>query len=254
MSQKPSYKKILEHPDREEVVSKLCIGVPPIDINQWLSAKYPNEKKFVIGEASLKAFQTTYLDFYQDYLQDLSKTKTALANGESVDDIELAIKKNPAYADALQNVANQNLDLESMISRLAINVETRISQIFDQIQSDPNSINTKVERLFIEYSEMFGNVLDKYYKWKESQANQMMSASISNQVVDRHISVFQDVIKELLSQIDIDSSLLFLELFNDRISKLKMPEQAPSTTTEMKIAETKLLNETINKKLNDEGQ
>src|SRR5208283_4407555 len=103
MSQKPSYKKILEHPDKDELISKLCIGVPPCDITAWLQSKYSNinEKKFVISESTLKSFQSTYLDFYQDLLQDLSKTKTAITAGEEVDSIELAIKKNHSYEDAM---------------------------------------------------------------------------------------------------------------------------------------------------------
>src|ERR1700686_5284326 len=101
MANKPTYKKILDHPDREEIISKLIIGISPADISEWLKAKYTNvnEKSLLISENILKSFQTNYLDFYNDIQQDISKTKTALSNNVAIDDITLAVKQNPAYED-----------------------------------------------------------------------------------------------------------------------------------------------------------
>jgi len=39
---KNALKKILEHPDKDEIISKLVIGITPKDIHDWLSAKYIN--------------------------------------------------------------------------------------------------------------------------------------------------------------------------------------------------------------------
>jgi hypothetical protein len=74
---------------------------------------------------------------------------------------------------------------------------------------------------------------------------------VTLQVVDQHISVFHDVIKEVLSQMDLETSLYFMEVFNEKMAKLKMPEPNAPPTTEMKIAEAKVLNETINQKINE---
>jgi len=252
MSKQPTYKKILEHPDKDEIIAKLVIGQPPADIYDWLKAKYTNvnEKKFVLTESILKTFQANHLDFYNDILQDIQKTKTALATG-TTDALDLAVKNNPAYEDAMIKLATGELNVDQMMAKMAINVETRISQIFDAIQADPNNINTKIDRLLVDYAEMFGNVLDKYYKWKESQANQTIHTNVTLQVVDQHISVFHDVIKEVLSQMDLETSLYFMEVFNDKMAKLKMPDPGTAATPEMKLAEAKLLNETINKKINE---
>jgi len=42
-----------------------------------------------------------------------------------------------------------------------------------------------------------------------------------------------------------------MEVFNEKMTKLKLPDPAAAPTTEMKLAEAKLLNETINKKINE---
>jgi len=249
---KPVYKKILQHPDRDEVISKLVIGISPIDIHDWLKAKYTAvaDTKFIISESALKGFQNNYLDFYQDIQQDIAKTKLSVSSG-TVSDLELAVKSNPTYEDAMLKLASGELNVESMMGKMALAVETRISQIYDIIQEDPRNINTRTERMWKEYVEVASNLLDKYYKWHETQSSTVIQHNVTLQVVDQHISVFHDVIKEVLSQMDLETSLYFLEVFNDKMAKLKMPDPSAAPTTEMKLAEATLLNETINKKINE---
>lgn len=250
---KPTYKKILEHPDKDEIISKLVMGTSSADIHDWLKAKYTNvsETKFVISEKALKSFQNTYLDFYNDIQLDISNTKTAMVTG-TVDSIDLAVKNNPAYEDAMIKLAAGELNVEQMMAKMAYGLEMRISQIYDLIQEDPRNINTKTERLWAEYVEIASGLLDKYYKWRESHSpDQIIQHNVTLQVVDQHISVFHDVIKEVLSQMDLETSLYFMEVFNEKMAKLKMPDKDAAPTTEMKLAEAKLINETINQKINE---
>jgi hypothetical protein len=255
---KPTYKRILEHPDKDEIISKLICGVPSSDISDWLKAKYSNvgEDKFVLTTKILSSFQNTYLDFWQDIQQDIAKTKYALTNKVPVDDIDLVIKKNPSYEDAMVKLASNELDVDKMMAKMALAVETRIAQIYDTIQEDPRNINTKIERAWCEYIAIAGDLLDKYYRWKEKEreaavaSTQIVNNHITLQVVDQHISVFHDVIKEILSQMDLETSLYFMEVFNNKMAALKMLDPGAPPSTEMKMAEAKLLNETINQRLN----
>jgi hypothetical protein len=252
MAAKPAYKKLLDHCDKDEIVSKMIIGISPADINSWLKAKYTNvgEEKFVLSEMMLKNFKNNYLDFYNDMQQDLSKTKKAV-KGNSHEELELTVKGNSAYKDALIKIANNELDVNQMMARMALNVETRVSQIFDTIQEDSNNINPRLDRILIEYVDSLGSLLDKYHKWSEAPvANQFIQNNLTVNVIDSHIEVFRDVIKQVLAQMDLESSLYFMELFNEKMSQLKMPE-ASAVSPEIKMAEVQLLNQTINKKLNE---
>ena len=252
MANKPSYKKILEHPDREEIISKLAIAISSKDINEWLRAKYTNvgEEKFVLSEKMLKTFKDTYLDFYTEIQQDIGKTKQAVKSNVS-EDLELAVRGNSAYKDAMLKIANNELDVNQMISRMAINIELRVSQIFDIIQDNPNDINTKIDRVLIEYVDALGGLLDKAHKFQNPTNNIQFTQNNVNIQVDSSISVFHDVIKEVLSQMDLESSLYFMEVFNDKMSKLKMPDPSAPLSPELKMAEVQLLNQTINQKINE---
>src|SRR5208282_1736859 len=249
---KNALKKILDHPDKDEIIAKLVLDYPPKDINEWLKAKYTNvsESKFVIAEKSIKTFKDSYLDVYNMIREDMIKTKQAIATSTE-DQMELAIKNNPTYKSKMLELAGKEIDVRQMVAHLCLAVETRLGQVFDVIQEDPRNINTRVDRVLIEYGELLGGILEKYYKFTENPADTVIQHNVTLQVVDQHISVFHDVIKEVLSQMDLETSLYFMEVFNEKMAKLKAPVPDAPMNTDMKMAEARLLNETINQKLNE---
>lgn len=244
----PAYQKILQHPDRDEIISKLAIGISVSDIHEWLKAKYSavSEKQLVISEKAIKAFQDNYLDFYQTVQNDIFNTKAPLVHQN--DELALAVQSNKNYQELITKAANQELDFRKLVVQVGMALETRLAQIYDEIQSDPRNINTKIDRLFLDYVEQMKGILEACHKFNEPTVNTVVQHNMTIQVVDQHIAVFHDVIRKVLSQMDLESSLLFMEIFNEEFSKLKMP--IPNQpTAEMKVAEAKLINEEISKKL-----
>jgi hypothetical protein len=248
---KNALQKILDHPDKDEIIAKLILDISPKDIHEGLAGRYTNvsEAKFVIAEKSLKTFKDNYLDVYNMIQEDITKTKQAVATSTEAN-LELAVRNNSTYKSKMLELAENKLDVRQMVAHLCLAVETRLGQVFDEIQEDPRNINSRVDRVLIEYGELLGGLLEKYYKFTESPADLTIQHNVTLQVVDQHISVFHDVIREVLSQLDLESSMLFMELFNEKMSKLKPPTPEAIPNTDIKLAEAKLLNETINKKLN----
>lgn len=247
---KNALKKILDHPDKDEIIGKLVLDYPPKDIHDWLASKYTNvsEAKFVIAEKSIKTFKENYLDVYNMIREDIQKTKQAIATSTE-SELELSIKSNSNYKNKMLELAGKEIDVRQMVAHLCIAVETRLGQVFDEIQENPRDINSRVDRVLIEYGELLGGLLEKYYKFTEGPADLVIQHNVTLQAVDQHISVFHEAIREVLSQMDLESSMLFMELFQEKMAKLKAlaPETIPNT--DVKLAEAKLLNETINKKL-----
>ena len=232
-------KKFLEHPDKDEIISKLVMGIPSKDIYDWLKNKYTNvsESKFVISEKNIKSFKDNYLDIYHLIQQDVYKTKQAV-NGNAQDQLILAVQNNSAYKSKMLELADKEIDVRKIISNLCVAIENRLAQVFDQIQEDPQNINTKIDRLLIDYTEVLGNILEKYYKFTEAPS-QIVQHNVTLQVVDQHISVFHDVIKDVLSQMDLETSLYFMEVFNQKMEKLKSPDKGQDLNTDMKLVEAK---------------
>lgn len=247
---KNALKKILEHPDKDEIIAKLVLDYPAKDIHDWLAGKYTNvsEAKFVVAEKSIKVFKDNYLDVYNMIREDIQKTKQAVVTNTQ-DELELAVKSNPTYKSKMLELAGKEIDVRQMVAQLCIAIETRLGQVFDEIQEDPRNINSRIDRVLIEYGELLGSLLEKYYKFTENPADMVIQHNVTLQAVDQHISVFHDAIRETLSQLDQESSMLFMEVFHDKMTKIRPPSPEPVLNTDTKLAEAKILNETINKKL-----
>jgi hypothetical protein len=251
---KNALKKILDHPDKDEIIAKLVLDVPPKDIYEWLSSKYTNvsEAKFVIAEKSVKTFKDNYLDVYSLIQEDITKTKRAVVAGTTEEQLELSVRNNSAYRSKMLELAGKEIDVRQMIAHLCVAIETRVGQVFDEIQEDPRNINTKLDRILIEYAEVLGGILEKYYKFTEGPTEaQFVQNNMTIQFMDQHILVFQEAIRETLSELDLESSMLFMERLYEKLAKLKAPEKEVMPNTEVRLAEAKILNETINKKLNE---
>src|SRR5690606_23069693 len=212
-----------------------------------LSSKYNgvSEKKFVLSVKCLKDFKSNNLDIYRTIQEDLERAR--ITSGE---DLALSINNLPAYQKVIMNAANEELDVRKIISRLCVAIETRFSQVFDEIQEDSRSINPSLDRVLIEYTNVLGGILDKYHKFTESPGEINITNNITLQAVDQHIAVFHDVMKDVLAQMDLDTSLYFMEVFNEKMGALKA-NSTNITSSSDRLSEAKVLNETINKKLNE---
>lgn len=242
--------KIIEHPDKEEIITKLLSGAPAPDIHEWLEAKYVSvgEKKFVLSDKIISTFQKDYLDIYSIIKEDVAKTKTKLS---AEDELKLEIQGSPQYHKALEQYANNEVDIKITIKKLVATIETRAAQVFDQIQEDPRNI--KMDRTLIEWFNTLIVVLEKYDTILNGNPDQInIQNNINIQVVDKHINFVYNMITEILTKLDYDTSILFIEMFNEGMQKFKAEEEKLIAPQETRFAEAKVLNEVIVAKLEKE--
>lgn len=240
--------KILEHPDKDEIISKLLSGTSVSDIAEWLEAKYVSvgEKKFVLSEKVISSFQKDYLDIYNIIREDIAKTKTNKLTAE--EELKLEIQGSPQYHNILEKYANNEVDIKVIVKRLVATIETRAAQVFDQIQEDPRNI--KMDRTLIEWFNTLTVVLEKYDTILNGNPDQInIQNNINIQIVDQHINVVYNVIKEILSKLDYDTSLLFIDMFNEEMKKLEPLKAKMILPQEERMKEAEVLSEVINGKL-----
>lgn len=240
--------KILEHPDKDEIISKLLSGIPVSDISEWLDAKYVSvgEKKFALSDKVISSFQKDYLDIYNIIKDDIAKTKTNKLTAE--EELKLEIQGSPQYHKILEKYVNNEVDIKVIIKRLVATIETRAAQVFDQIQEDPRNI--KMDRTLIEWFNTLTVVLEKYDTILNGNPDQInIQNNINIQIVDQHINVVYNVIKEILSKLDYDTSLLFIDMFNEEMKKLEPLKAKMVLPQEERMKEAEVLSEVINGKV-----
>lgn len=250
---KNALKKILEHPDKDEIISKLIIGQSPKDIHETLAIKYSNvgDAKFVIPEKSLKSFQENYLDLYNMIKTDLANTKQAMTLSAE-DELALTLQENPTYKSKMMELASNEIDIKKMLANMIVAVETRVINYFDAGQENPRDLNSRNDRVMIELMDTLGTNLERFQKLILGAPDQIIQHNVTVQHIDQHVQILQEAIRETLQAMDVETSLRFMEIFNEKIGKIKLPSDKQDDP-DARMAEAKILNETINKKLNGKG-
>lgn len=250
VNNKNALTKILDHPDKEEIISKLILGISAKDIHEWLENKYSNvsEAKFVVAEKSLKSFNDNYLDIYDYIKNDLVKAKQSIVSSTQ-DDLVLSVQDNPTYKSRMLELAGNEIDIKKMLVRMIANIETRAAQVFDSIQENPRDISRN-DRILIEWFDLLGSNLERFSKIVLGAPDQVIQHNVTVQHIDQHVQLFQEAVRETLAEIDIETSMYFMDKITEKFNRLKPPSEREQNT-EVRLAEAKILNETINKKLNE---
>jgi len=218
MSNNQIAKQVLSHPDSSEVITKLISEISEENIADWLKAKYNGQKQLLISKKNLTVFKDEYLDIYSTIREDLLKTQFNLA--VAPDDALEEVQGNEAYKKKLLDIADKELDIKTIVKRLVVQIQHRSEQVFDDIQRDPR--NKKMDRTLVEWFTLLLNTLEKFdLITNGSPEHVTIQNNINIQLVDNHINMIYGVIREILAQLDYETSLLFTELFTKRLSELK---------------------------------
>lgn len=210
--------QILDHVDRDEIINKLILGLSPKEINEWLSALYslPAEKALVISEKTLLKFKDEYLDMYNIIKQDLTQISSP---DQQVKD---ELQGSPTYQKALEKYLDNEIDIKVSAKKLMAMVETRTEQLFLQIQEDPK--NTRPDYLLVQYLNTLAGILEKMDTILNGSPNQInIQNNVNIQLLDTHINTIYNIIKEILTKLDYDTSLEFISLFNEKMKQVSAP-------------------------------
>jgi hypothetical protein len=233
------YSKLLAHPDKDEIISKLVTGIKPKDVAQWLKLKYKKEDQehLHLSLKLLKDFLEGNLDLYSTLKQDIEVAK----DGKLDRKISDSLKNNKTYQERIAEVANTEVDIRKVMNETGIIIRTRIEQYFDRMQENP--ANLKPDYGLIKWFELLLNYIEKYDKIINKSPDQIIQHNVTHQVIDNYVVTLQDAIRETLSEIDADAAFLFMEKLNEKLDKLQMPEQVQPVqiNQEKRMAEAKIL-------------
>ncbi len=239
------FSKVISHPDAEEIVGKLVNGVKPKTIVDWLKLKYPSpeEKHLRLGQSLLKDFLDSNLDLYATIQSDVKSAK----NNTLDKDISDSLKNNKSYKQRIAEITETEIDIKKMLIEVNVILRQRMEQYFDRMQENPQSL--KPDYGLIKYFELMLNFAEKYDKIVNQSPDQIIQHNVSVQVMDQYVVILQNCIRQTLAQIDPEASSLFLELFNEEIKKVQLPDnlqpQKPISQAN-RLIEAQVLSEVAN--------
>jgi hypothetical protein len=219
------FTKIIDHPEKTTIISKLVNGETPKIVAAYLKDKYtkPDESHLRLGATLLQEFLDTYADhhgYVKKIIQNNADTKLEKKIADSLLDTR-------AWKERLSETVEKEVNYLAKLDHLLTIIESRTEQLFDLIQSDPEG--TRTDYIFTKYLEMFMLAIEKGDKIRNDKPDIKIEHTYTFQMVEQQTIAFQEAIKRVLDRLGPDYSSIFMDLLSEEMGKInpKKLDQTP---------------------------
>lgn len=213
-----TFPKILNHPDRDQIISRLTKGESVREISNWLKEKYDENENNQISSALLDQFRRKYLNLHGTILEDL-KLKIKEQQCEEVKDgIKDLVKRNPTYNDKLKEFVDDQIDVKKRLHQFLNAAETRFAQLFDITQNNPN--NYKPDRVMIEWLKSMLELVKEIRK-VDGAPDQIIQHNVAVQAVEDESAIIQQAIINTFSKLEIELASALMDDFQKTVQELR---------------------------------
>jgi len=236
------YKKIITHPDKEEIVTHIIEGKKPAEIAAWLKAKYPGDEQIHlrISAQMIKDFIDNNIDLYNDLKTHVDQHKAGTLKKK----ISESIINNKTYRERLAELGDQEIDLKQSVKQLLHIMIQRLEQIYDVIQQNPDKIG-KGDYALDKFANTVLLTIDKCDKIINNKPDQVIQHNFTMQMVEDNVTILQNAVRKVLTQMDPEQSAIFLDLLNEELKQLKDSSEPKKINLEKRFDEVKILEEKI---------
>lgn len=237
-------KKILKHPDKEEIIRKLNNGESVRGVESWLKGKYPNNKNMWVTSVTLQAFRKEKLNLEGKVLKDIQEAKESERRQIESAVLQKQLESTNAYQEKIQEIANTQLDVHTQIAQLNAVVEQRISYWYNMIASG-EALPAKADNELRKYIEQQVLILQQYKKLVEGMADKTIDYNINVTVLNDQISLIRDAIRETIAELGTEKAMIFMDKLNRRLNQVSYRPSiaAPVNMKELQSIETDLTSE-----------
>jgi hypothetical protein len=212
------FTKILNHPDRDQIISKLSTGETSRDVAIWLKEKYSINKVNQIGATTLDEFRRKYLNLHGTILEDIQLKLRDNCQEELDTALVKAVKRNKTYEEKLTEFVEEQIDWRKKLLQFLNVVETRFSQLYDKTQNNPD--NYKPDYVMIQWMNTILKMVEDIRK-VEGAPDQVIQHNVTVQAIDDQAAVFQQAIQKTIAELDLNTASILIDKLNANIEKLK---------------------------------
>jgi len=241
------FSKILAHPNKDEIISKLMTGIKPKDVADWLKLKYPEKEQLHLrlSVSLLKEFTDSHGDMYAQMQQDVAKVKNGQVPAKKIAE---SLLNNKSYQERLNELADKEIDFKKKLRDIVLMIESRLEQYFDKMQENPE--NLRPDKMLIEWFRLLLEAADKANKVINEAPDMVVQHNVNVQTINQHTIFLQDAIRETMAEVDPQMAFLFMEKMNEKMMLLEEPQIIPMSL-EKKTNEVKVLGAKVEKIMGD---
>src|SRR5271157_2048081 len=127
--------KILNHPEKEFIITSLNGGMSVRELEAKLKEKYADNKKLWLSSVTLQAFRKKYLKLDGKVLKDLQETGRAQQQVAEEQHRQQQLAQSDAYNKKLHEIVDTKLDVAKKILQLDKVIDSRIEYWYNAVAS-----------------------------------------------------------------------------------------------------------------------
>jgi hypothetical protein len=217
-----AHSKILNHPDRDEIIKLLSEGTPVRKISDMLDARYPKKHQahLRVSFPTLHEFKTSHLNLKGKIVSDVQKEQTrASKDWLQHEEVKSELEKSSAYREAITKVANSELDSRKEILKIFALVEGRLEILYNKVNGK-EVIRNDEEKLLQSYIDQLMRVMDQYKKYIDG-FKETTEHNINITIATSQVNLLREAIRETLSDCDPALAIKFMEKIYTKMRALE---------------------------------
>lgn len=238
-------KKILNHPDTEEIIELLTNGESTRSVAEKLKKKYPNDKSKQVSWITLQDFRKNHLKLEGKVLQDIQDANQSQKQQIEQIMVQRQLEATDAYKKKISEIADSKLDVARKILELDSIIESRMEYWYNMVASG-EEVAAKGDNELRKFISQQMELLAQYKKFVEGMADKTVDHNVNIHVMSDQISIIRDVIRECMAEFGPDKAMRFMERLNQRLNSAtyrpnSLKESAPLDLKELQDVEYELL-------------
>jgi hypothetical protein len=210
-------KKILNHPDKEELIKKLLEGDSVKQVESWLKDKYPRTRRLHVSYMTLQKFRGEHLNLKGEVLDDIKNRRTEVDKVATEAEARMIIKASSSYQQKIDEIATSELDVAKRLLELDSLINSRIEYYYNLLQEGGS---LREDKIFIEYINTMKTLMQDWKKYIEGVADKKIEHNININVVNEQARILKEAVLEILQELSPDLVSIFIDRLDIKMRQL----------------------------------
>jgi hypothetical protein len=211
-------KKVLNHPDKEDLIRKLLEGDSVKSVEAWLKKKYPRTRRLHVSYMTLQKFRKENLNLKGNLLDDIKNKRLEVDQEAIKAETKLVISSSSAYQQKIDEIATSELDVAKRLLEMDKVIGSRIEHYYNLLETGGGSI--REDKVFIEYINTMKSLMQDWKKYVEGMADTRIDHNVNINVVNDQARILKEAVLSVLQDISPELVGVFVARLDDKIRGL----------------------------------
>jgi len=210
--------KVLNHPDKEEIIRLLLDGDSVKEVERWLKRKYPKSKRLQISYMTIQKFRSEHLNLKGEILDDIKNKRAEVKKDVEVAETRMLVSSSSSYQDKIEEIASSELDVSRRLLELDALIGARIEYYYNLLE---NGGSIREDKIFIEYINTLKSLMQDWKKYIEGFADKKIEHNVNVNVINSQVNALKEVMYEIIQEMSPELIPIFINKVNKKMTNIE---------------------------------